>query len=469
MKILPFIYNVQNIVNFQNSKSSYSGKLLQTPATPLLQPLTCDTVSFGRSAENAEELRALLAYSIPDMYSGKPVLEPKLVESLLNKHIFAKPIKTLIKQIIPLEESLHDVEKQFFAIVKNMVKVEPQYKLSDVIKKIAPEHNKQLLEQQQPIFDNLLVMSKDMPEELQQEFLFMLSTIYKKLKFEPILQPFSAKEFQYKLLRIYDEVSKKNNVSEMTTLKRMINIAKKMPEKTTEENLQAKNIKSKVKRHKKIKGQKVIIKKRADLLTQIEILASETSLKNNAELTKLLSQTRSKIYNLPIIIPFNRKSFIHELEKITNKLEDKKLAHKMIQTSLKLPTSHDSLSAFVMKCVDYSPEKIGYNMICSSVGTIDHLIPFIKKGSKDNIANYGISSAYYNSKRAEMSLTQWMRKHPEIYANCQKQVDRLIELYNNGTFKKVKLPKHYIINFVRRMYNLSPEENRMVLNIDKLQ
>ena len=66
-------------------------------------------------------------------------------------------------------------------------------------------------------------------------------------------------------------------------------------------------------------------------------------------------------------------------------------------------------------------------------------------------------------------MQQHLKKYPQTYENCQKQVDRLIELYNDGTFKKIGLPKHYITNFVRRMYNLSPEDNRLILNIDKLK
>ena len=161
-------------------------------------------------------------------------------------------------------------------------------------------------------------------------------------------------------------------------------------------------------------------------------------------------------------------SMIYELQKITNKLEDTKLAHKMVQKAVSLPTSHDNHSAFVMKCVEYSSDKIGYNMVAGSAGSIDHLIPFVKNG-KDNLQNYGISSAYYNSERAQRPMQQQLKKYPQTYENCQKQVDRLIELYNDGTFKKIGLPKHYITNFVRRMYNLSPEDNRLILNIDKLK
>lgn len=461
------IFSQIPIARYENNR--YDCSQYRVPVlAPLLKPLPCDTVSFGRTAENAETLRALMAYGIPDMYSGKNVIDPKILERFYSKHVFSRAIKNVIKIMKPFEKSLHDIEREFLSIVKTIAKTNPEFKLADVIRKIAPEHNKKLLEIQQPIFDDLTEMSKEMPLHLQQEFNSMMSTIYKKLKHEPVVLPFSAKEFQYKLQRIADEIAEKNNPSEISTLRRILQTGKKLPEKTPQEENNAKNIKSKAKRNKKIKNDKNLIRKRADILTQIEIMAAETNLKNNQELTKLFARTRSKIYSIPIVIPFNRKSFIYELQKITNKLEDTKLAHKMVQKAVSLPTSHDNLSAFVMKCVEYSSDKIGYNMVAGSAGSIDHLIPFVKNG-KDNLQNYGISSAYYNSERAQRPMQQQLKKYPQTYENCQKQVDRLIELYNDGTFKKIGLPKHYITNFVRRMYNLSPEDNRLILNIDKLK
>ena len=462
MKILPIITNPFLRVN-QNNRIDCSQYRY-----PVLKPLPCDTVSFGRTAENAETLRALFAYGIPDMYSGKTVIDPKVLEKFYSKHLFSKSIKNIVKTIVPYEDSLHTVEKMFFSIVKNTAKTEPQLKLADVVHKIAPIHNKKLLEAQEPIFEDLTEMAREMPIEQYHEFDQMMSIVYKKLKHQSVTLPFSAKEFQYKLQRIIDELVQTNKPYEKYIIKSIIQLAKKIPEKTPEEDLTAKSIKSKAKRNKKIRNNKNLIKQRADILTQIEILATSSMLKNNQELSKLFAQTRSKIYNIPIVIPFNRKSFIYELQKITDKLKDTKLAHRMIKKATELPTSHVNLSAFIMKCIEYSSDKIGYNMISGSAGCIDHLIPFAKNG-KDCIENYGISSTYYNSERAHRPMAQQLKKYPQTYQNCQKQVDRLIELYNKGVFKKVKLPKYYIISFVKRMYNLSPSENRLVLNIDNLK
>ena len=464
MRILPLLPNQYTTSIKTNNRSDY----FQYSRAVLNAPLAVDTVSFGRRAANAEALRELMAYGIPDMYSGKVVIDPRILEKFYSKNVFSKSIKNIVKLLVKYEDSLHTVERQFFNIVKSMAKTNPQYKLKDVVLNLAPEHNKKLLKVQQPIFEELTEMAKEMPPEQLKEFHNLMSIIYKKLDHKPVQLPFSAKEFLYKLQRIADEVYKKNNPREKDTMKQLLSLAKKMPEKTEDELLPVKQIKSKVKRNKKIRYQRELVKTRADILTDMEVLVTGSTLKNNQELMRLFAQTRSKIYNIPIVIPFNRKSFIYELQKITNTLEDTKLAHRMVQKAVKLPTSHENLSAFIMKCVEYSSDKIGYNIVAGSGGSIDHLVPYVKNG-KDSLENYGISSAYYNSERAERSMVQQLRRYPKIYENCQKQVDRLIELCNNGTFKKVGLSKQYIINFAKRMYNLSPQDKRLELNLDKLK
>ena len=196
MKILPVFLNTQNILitKTNNNIGPFSKNRYNTES--MLAPLACDTITFSgsrRKAQNAEALRALMAYDIPDMYSGKIVIEPQILENFYSRHVFSRAIKNVIKLLIPYEKSMHTVEKEFFSIVKNMAKTEPQYKLEDVVRKIAPEHNKKLLSIQEPIFKDLIELSKKMPEDKQQDFKLLMNIIYKNLRFEPIELPFSSK------------------------------------------------------------------------------------------------------------------------------------------------------------------------------------------------------------------------------------------------------------------------------------
>lgn len=465
MKLLPIFYSKSqfNIINKTDKNSLAATNPMVNYAT--LSPLTVDTVSFGRTAENAEALRELMKYGIPDLYTGKNVLDPKWLETLYARHFFAKPIKQIVKVLKPYEASLQKTERVFFGIVKGFTKSRPEYKLEDVIHAIAPKYNNILINQQTPIFDELFELSLYLPETYQKKFNALMKVVSKKMNYEPVLIPFNVKEFRYKLQRIAENDSAKKNETENIILRNMLQLSKKMLD--LEKNHFNKCNMTNMKHSKKNKYEKNLIRKRADILTQIEMLRTGTSLNSNKELTLLFSRARSQIYNIPLQIPFNRKTFIIDLKEILKTLEDKKLAGLMIRTARKLPTSHDSLAAFIMKCQDYSSEEIGFAMTNSSGGNVDHLKPYSKNG-KDSLENYAITTNYHNSERGERLMEEQLAKYPKIYQYAQKQVDRYIELYNSGIFKKVGLSKYYILNFAKTLYDLSPENKRLVLNLDKL-
>ena len=197
-------------------------------------------------------------------------------------------------------------------------------------------------------------------------------------------------------------------------------------------------------------------------------ILNDSPLKKDTELNDLLTSARAKIYKIPMVYSFKRKVFIHELVKITKKLENTKLSHRMVQTALRLPTSKQDVSAFIMKAVDYSSEKIGYELISGSMGSIEHLTP-AKKGGEDSMSNFALVSVFMNNDREMKSFTQQLKLYPEIYVNAQKQVDRLIELYNDGTFRKIGLSRAYIINLASKLFKMSPPENRLYIDLTALK
>lgn len=463
MKILSIFAN--NILHIDKDKNNHTDCSYQYRSV-LTSELKCDTVSFKRTAKNAEKLRMLMTYKIPDMYSGKIIIDPLEIEKLVKEGIFSSSIRNVVKALKPFEECLFDVEAKVLKILKRYK--DPNKRICDVINSIAPEHNKKLIELQTPIFNELIELSKQMPEEQKQEFDNYMDIVCKKINREPVSLPFSAKEFQYKLKRIASEIAVKRNKNENELMNKILKLAKQMPEKTLDETINLKDIRSKAKISKKEQMNRSLIQKRAAILKYIEAIRIQSSLKTNKDLERLVVSTRFKIYNLPVITPFSRKPFIHDLEKITNTLKDTKLAHKIIQTALKLPTSHDNVSAFIVKFADRSSETIGYNLIEPSSGSIEHLIPF-KKGGEDCLENYSITAKLTNKERGIRSMHQQLKKYPEIYQNAQKQIDRLIQLANNGTFKKIGLSPMYIINLVQKMYKMSPKEKRLILDIRNLK
>ena len=97
--------------------------------SPIEKTKGCDTISFGRSAGNAEALRDLMSYKIPDMYSGKIVIDPKVVERFFENKLFQGTAKSIVKFISSYESSLHSVEKEVFNMIKAKAKQSPDKKL----------------------------------------------------------------------------------------------------------------------------------------------------------------------------------------------------------------------------------------------------------------------------------------------------------------------------------------------------
>ena len=109
MRIIPIFLN-SSILQINNQKSRVVGNTnVSNNVSSPLAPLACDTVSFGRTAEHAELLRKLMQYEIPDMYSGKTVIDPKYLEYLYSKHAFSKNIRNVVKILKPMEDGLHTV------------------------------------------------------------------------------------------------------------------------------------------------------------------------------------------------------------------------------------------------------------------------------------------------------------------------------------------------------------------------
>jgi hypothetical protein len=206
----------------------------------------------------------------------------------------------------------------------------------------------------------------------------------------------------------------------------------------------------------------------ANAIRQIERYFSFSPLSQDKELKDLIAKAKNQIFHIPTVIPFSRKNFIRDLESITKTINNTKYAHRLIKIAQKLPTSHQEPSAFIMKESRNSSEKIGYDLFEGSVATLDHLVPF-SKGGKDSLTNYGLTSSYINSTRGNMPLDNYIRNHPKIYKNCQKYINRLIELNNNGMLNEIGLNKWYIVHFADVMKKLSPEETPMLLDISKLK
>lgn len=465
-----------NFYNFINrgtqivKRREGSSAAVSDPLT-LRPQLTCDIVSFTGVSNGGDVLKKLCAYGVPDMYTGLRLLDPKVLEHMQINGLFNQPIEKIVKTLSHYEDTMMPINQDVFNIIKKFSKKHPNNTLSETLKEIYPQHKKQLLRAQQPVFEEIMRLACDLPKDLYEEFSELMNITTKRLQNDPVVLPFSEREFLYKLRRIGEEMLTKNNQHELHAIRRLISVAGKIFSNDTKgKRVYGRNIKKKL----EIQMQPEILKRNSSNLAEFRKIFEVSPLRNNEDIIRLLDNTSAKVHGFPAFATFERKSFIHELKKITRKLKNRKFAQEFTETSWRLPTSKDNVSAFIVKFSDQSNNKIGTNLLISGMGSIDHLVAK-KNGGPNKLSNYGLSGAEINRQKTNIPFDQWVKMHPETRKNCQKQVDRLIELYKQGVFEKVskkqknkRIDKSYIEDFAKTIYNISPAENRIVLDLSKL-
>lgn len=462
-------------INFRTQKQNIYTTQVRESNKQVINPIYIrpsvkfDCVSFSGIANGGEILKRLSAYNIYDMYTGQLLLDPKILEHLQNRNIFNKPIEKVVSIISNYEPTMMPVEKEVLQIIKKIAKTQPDITLSTAFKEIYPQHKKLLLRSQQSIFEEIMRLACDLPRDLYAEFKVLMNITNKRLLNDPVVLPFSEREFLYKLRRIKDNIYIKNNRKEIHEISMLETIARKIfnnePKGT---RTYGKNIKKKL----EMQMRPEILKRNSSNLAEFKKYFEISTLNNNEDIIKLIENTSAKIHGFPSFANFERKSFIHELEKITRKLNNNEFAQKFDKISQKLPTSKENISAFIVKYSSENNTKIGTNLLLGGTCSVDHLVAK-KNGGANKLANYGLTSIITNSKKTNIPFDEWVRKHPQTGKNCQKYVDRFIELYKQGIFKKVskgnkKLDKTYIEDFAKTIYKISPKEKRIILDISKL-
>ena len=419
--------------------------------------LAVDTVSFGRVAENAEPLRKMIKYGALDIWTGKPPIDPDVFEQILKRRDFNRTIKTILKIVEPLKESLHKVPLEIYNMLEEYAKIKPEAHLDEILRQWTPLAQRQLLKIQQPIFKKLTKEAKLLPEGNKLLFDELMRITQDQIQKKPIIQDFDKRDFRYKLERIAQKIRQRNIPEEVSAINKLIKMSGFVP-------ATPKTTKFKVKRNKDAErifsNQKVSIR-------QMKNFFERSIINKDEELQSLLADVKCQIYGIPTFIPFGRLNFIERLKEITKDVPDQSLARRLLKIALKLPTANQETSAFIVKESRKPAEKIGYDWLWGCVGNIDH-IDVYSKGGKDGPSNYAISTNYTNSERSNRSFAQQLRAHPEAYQTCQMYIDKLIEFDKDGLLKMFGLNNAYLRNFAAKLERRSPSEKPLRINLSSL-
>lgn len=476
MLVQPINYNPCTYSGLYNVKRNLSVKS-ENYAHVNISPLKCDCVSFGSISSQGAILKILANYGVPDIYTGQILLPPSELANLQNKKIFDKPLGTLMPILSKYKDSLCPVEKKVFNRLNKISEEHPGYNLQQALQSMLPIHEKKLLDKQRPIFAKLNRMACEMPQEYFEEYKDLLYVTNKKISKDLVTLPFSAKEFVYKLKRIGEQIKSTNNSRQIRDMNRIIQTAKNIFYIDIKENykifgygVNRKSMQYRLEYQKQPK----ILKRNLEKFDIVNEIFEKSSLRNNKELKKLFFDTSARIQGCPLFSPFQRKTFIYDLKQITKKISDKELAANILNLALKLPTSVEDESAFIVKYANDNCDKIGFSLFKGSICSVDHLVAK-NNGGKNKLYNYGLCSTYTNMLKSNMPFDEWVKLHPETYDNCQKYVDKLIELYKNDVFEKIskdkkfKLTADYIYDFADTVKKISPKNKPLILDLSKLK
>lgn len=399
-------------------------------------------VSFT-SIQNSSKLRALFAYKLPCMYSGIPMIDPKVLTKMLKNQIFYRPANQVLEALEPYKDSIIGMEAKVLQIIRERANIHPEKNIQELLKEVEPIFKRRLRKKQAPIFHELTEASYALPENFQYKFKKLMAETDKKLNERPIIIPFSSYEFKYKLSKIRDDILQSADVKSKKVMNKLIKESKKLNNSTNS---------------KTIENQKQVV-------NFLDTILKKSVLKNNEQLKNLIETSKSRLTKEEIIVPFSRKSFIYDLAKIITELPDKNLQEKLITIAQKLPTSQESTSAYILKVAAEPPDKIGHRLLWPSLASVEHLLPR-SCGGQDILANFGGATTRENSARKNIDFVTQLKRRPMTKIYCQKYVDRLIELYHNGVFAKYNISPKYITDFKKTIYNLS--KKTLELDISKL-
>lgn len=130
-----------------------------------------------------------------------------------------------------------------------------------------------------------------------------------------------------------------------------------------------------------------------------------------------------------------------------------------------LPTSRESVPAYILKFASEPSEKIVYRLLWPSLASIEHIFPR-SNGGIDDISNFGGACTRENSDRKSIDFVEQIKRKPETSINCQKYIDKLIDLAKAGVFEENNIDIKYIEEFKNTVFEESL--GQILLDISRL-
>lgn len=439
MRILPVVNNYFSALStYKNNQYDYSQYRV---------PVLGDSVSFSAKCpkiDTHEKFRKLMIWAkVHCLYCKKPMtFDDDMINLWKKQKVFTAPIGKFVKTIKPHKESLMPTEGVVFSIIENISKKNPDVSLSSVIKIMSLQANKKLLEIQEPILREITLASSVLPEQIQHNINKLIEKNRCRLLNIPYIDEFSPKEFAYKIKNILKTMPNDRNVFKLKRLYQTLTLPQL---KHPNQEIDGKTI-ERIEHHigfnndnRNFKLGRKVKKSRKKLLEIIVQNIKETALQTkNKDLIKLCEENEKRLNGLPTTSKFSNKAFIYDLNEALENCENKPVRAQLFQLANLLPTSDNSIHAFIAKHDQASNSTIAYNLLNPSSVTIEHMKPS-SEGGPDALKNWAGAHKRCNNIRQSKDMEDYYCK---IFSeeNAQSYWDDIMHLANKGyfTFNEVK-------------------------------
>ncbi len=167
------------------------------------------------------------------------------------------------------------------------------------------------------------------------------------------------------------------------------------------------------------------------ILNQMKTFAAELESDENKQELLAITKTAKEFILKKRPVKFKRKIFINDVNEFAAKIEDKETRDKIIALAEKMPTSEDSVSAFIMKYKDRSPEEIGERLLMYSAATLEHITPDSENGE---VTIWECQRC--NNTRSNAPVIRQINENPNMLDNLRSHikilVDRAVFIKNHG-------------------------------------
>ena len=390
--------------------------------------------------KSAGDFRNLVNYRpVHCIYCGRPMLGGKVIGRLKSNGVFSGPIKNFAQEMLGFLDYLHPTEKEALKKITIMAFDSPNIRLSEAIKRLYPEANKELLKEQKPILKELSALADLLPRGWKTKYKKLMTiSRYRLEEKEYIPDEFSGKEFSYKIRRVSDTLKDDYLAARIIKLTEPLThpIFKNADTPLNDKFVSKILSMTETRDYDKNQISKTYLQKL--LINQI---ARYAEIMNRKDILNFCTTAIDTIDRKPVKIKFSNKAFRYDLNEVLEGMPDNTLRARIDNIVKRLPNSQTSVNSFITKHENAASDAIGFNMLRPSLATIEHMHPKSDHGPNE-LYNYALACGRDNNNRSSEPMKTFIL--PFKPGTQQKY---FIEIWNE--VKRNNLPKNVFFKMIK--------------------